>query len=90
VQKEEPRLILLRHRNGVRRCRLRFRREIGCKEHSTKLATAMKALSYRRTNRKYWNTGSPKDFFSHGTEQQLYSARAPMRTENHQVDLTLA
>ncbi len=82
--------MLLCHGNGVRRCRLRFRREICWKEYATKLTSPVEAFTYRRTNRQYWNTGSPEDFFSHGTEQQLHSTRASVRTQNHQVDLTLA
>ena len=54
------------------------------------MAPAMKAFSYGRTNRENRNTGSPEDFFRYGTEQQLHSAGASMRTQNHQVNLTLA
>ena len=82
--------MLLCHGNGVWRCRLRFRREICCKQHATKLTPVVKAFAYGRTNRQHWNTGSPKDFFSHGTEQQLYSARTSVRTQNRQLNLPLA
>ena len=89
MQKHESRLILLGHGNGVRRCRLRFLREIGCKQDATKLAPAMKAFSYGRTNGENRNTGSPEDFFRYGTAQQLHGAGASMRTQIHQVNLTL-
>src|SRR2546421_3278743 len=46
-------------------------------------------FSYGRTNRENRYTGLPEDFFRYGTKQQLHSAGASMRTQNHHVNLTL-